>query len=168
MTNNKPALSEKRKTETEDTRIATLTDEKMERKSNNNCQSSQLKDNVDDIYDDGLDNIPVSELTVVNGIVTKASASEKISHETYSEIKGVFVAWSGHARNVFKDCPDLIPQNISHPKKDDTNTANKDTYFISENLKKFRDLMNIMKMSTEADEVNICLPCLIQHDMTLV
>ena len=81
MTNNKNhTLTKKRKIETEDARIETLTDEKMEMKSNNNSQSSQLEDKVDHIHDDGLDDFPISQLTSVNGIVTKASASEKLSH----------------------------------------------------------------------------------------
>ena len=81
MTNNKNhTLPEKRKTETEDARIETLTDEKMERKSDNNSQSSQLKDKEDHIHDDGLDEVLICQLTFVNGKVTKASTSENTSH----------------------------------------------------------------------------------------
>ena len=55
---------------------------------------------------------------------------------------------------MFKECPDLIEQNISHPKNDDKNKANNDIYYVSENLKNFRELMGIMKKGKEADEVN--------------
>ena len=69
--------------------------------------------NNEDIHGDELDDIPIGELTIVNGKVTKASASEKISHETYSKIKGDKRIKRGHNENRKKDNTDKNEHRFS-------------------------------------------------------
>ena len=64
--------------------------------------------NNEEIYGDGLDDIPIGELTILNRIVTKASASEKISHETDKKRRK-----RGHNENRKKDNTDKKEHRFS-------------------------------------------------------